>query len=288
MWKMPASGGATVPNPGTNFASTSDRAPCLANTPSVRRTQESGSSEILQSSCRILMPRTRPSVYHTESATKQAATLRKIEPVRLNLPEPASAPAANRIGSDGRGSPICSMNTHASRTVCPWCRRNSNVLCMVDRVPATCLRRYEGSSMPPTAAHHKFGQWLACPRGQLAFAQLLRKRIRIAWIPDRHCSYRFPIGRNCERLSRFIRVEASHLVHSQIARHGLNRKLRGGAANIMQSHSVRSALTLRLQMSHRQGQHRSTLCPTGVELYEHAQHLRITLGIILDGHEVSP
>src|SRR5258707_12728166 len=123
------------------------------------------------------MPLTRPSVYQTESATKQAETLRKIEPVRLNLPEPASAPAANRIGSDGRGSPICSMNTHASRTVCPWCRRNSNVLCMVDRVPATRLGRYEVSSMPPTAAHHKFGQWLAYSVGPRALTEPFLKRI---------------------------------------------------------------------------------------------------------------
>src|SRR5712675_2928977 len=56
----------------------------------------------------------------------------------------------------------------------------------------------------------------------------------------------------------------------------------------MQSHSVRSALTLGLQMRHRQGKHRSILCPTGVELYEHAQHLCIALGIFLDGYEISP
>src|SRR5882762_3324995 len=56
----------------------------------------------------------------------------------------------------------------------------------------------------------------------------------------------------------------------------------------MQSHSVRSALTLGLQMRHRQRKHRSILCPTGVELYEHAEHLCIALGIFLDGYEISP
>src|SRR5258708_2040258 len=45
---MPARGGATVLRPGRNLASRSERAPCFENTPSVRRTQESGSSEILE------------------------------------------------------------------------------------------------------------------------------------------------------------------------------------------------------------------------------------------------
>jgi hypothetical protein len=157
---MPASGGATVPSPGTNLAKTKDRAPCFANNPSVRRTQESGSSEILQRSWRILIPRTRPIPYHTESAVSEANTLRKIDPPKLNRPVPASAPAAKRIGKEGTGRPICSANTHASKTTYPWCRRNSSALCMIEPGPGSPLLRCEGSSMPPTASHNKLAQRL--------------------------------------------------------------------------------------------------------------------------------
>src|ERR1051326_4513137 len=57
---MPARGGAMVLRPGINFARSRERAPCLEKTPSVRRTQESGSREILLRNCRIRMPLRRP------------------------------------------------------------------------------------------------------------------------------------------------------------------------------------------------------------------------------------
>src|SRR5580693_4838176 len=72
IWKTPASGGATVLRPGRNLAKISERAPCFENTPSVRRTQESGSMEILQRNWRTLMPLRRPSAYHMESAETAA------------------------------------------------------------------------------------------------------------------------------------------------------------------------------------------------------------------------
>ena len=45
----PASGGATVEKPGTNFAKSSDFIPHRSKRASVSRTQESGESEILHS-----------------------------------------------------------------------------------------------------------------------------------------------------------------------------------------------------------------------------------------------
>ena len=45
----PASGGATVENPGTNLAMSNDLRPHRSNRASVSRTQESGESEIRQS-----------------------------------------------------------------------------------------------------------------------------------------------------------------------------------------------------------------------------------------------
>ena len=53
---MPAIGGAIVLNPGTNFANSSQLAPCLEYEDFVFRTQVSGSSEILQSKRRTDIP----------------------------------------------------------------------------------------------------------------------------------------------------------------------------------------------------------------------------------------
>ena len=52
----PASGGATVENPGMNFAISSDFNPHRSNRASVSRTHESGESEMRQSVRRIRYP----------------------------------------------------------------------------------------------------------------------------------------------------------------------------------------------------------------------------------------
>ena len=49
----PASGGATVENPGMNFATSSDFSPHRSNRASVSRTQDSGESEMRQSRRRM-------------------------------------------------------------------------------------------------------------------------------------------------------------------------------------------------------------------------------------------
>src|SRR5437868_12435227 len=112
---MPASGGATVPSPGTNLARISERAPCFEKIPSVRRTHESGSSEILHNNCNTLIPRSRPSRYQIESATMHAKTASSSELKKLNLPAPASAPAASSKGREGTGSPSGPATTKAGR-----------------------------------------------------------------------------------------------------------------------------------------------------------------------------
>ena len=61
MRMMPASGGAMAFSPGTNFATTSAQPPYFSKLIWVRRRQESGSSEILQSSFKTFIPRRRPS-----------------------------------------------------------------------------------------------------------------------------------------------------------------------------------------------------------------------------------
>src|SRR5258705_10010981 len=113
-----------------NFASSSERAPCLEKIPSVRRTQESGSSEILQRNCRMRMPFLRPRMYQTESAERAAMATKNNEAQKLRWPVPARAPAANTTGSEGIGRPSCSAKTQASRTTYPCLMRNSRVLCI--------------------------------------------------------------------------------------------------------------------------------------------------------------
>src|SRR5882724_11562618 len=130
MWKIPASGGATVLSPGMNLASSNERAPCLAKMPSVRRTQESGSREILQRNCRMRIPFLRPRMYHTESAERAAMATKNSEAQKLRWLVPANAPAAKTTGSEGIGRPSCSAKTQASRTTYPCLMRNSSVLCI--------------------------------------------------------------------------------------------------------------------------------------------------------------
>ena len=117
MWKTPASGGATVLKPGKNLASRSERAPWVEKRPSVLRTQESGSREILHSNCKTLMPFKRPIRYQTESAHTAAKTQTAKHAKKFRLREPASAPAASNSGSEGTGRPICSAKTQASKTL---------------------------------------------------------------------------------------------------------------------------------------------------------------------------
>ena len=62
------------------------------------------------------MPLRRPSWNQMVSAISEATIAMTSEPKKLKRPVPASAPAANKIGKDGIGSPICSANTHPSRT----------------------------------------------------------------------------------------------------------------------------------------------------------------------------
>src|ERR1700757_3322918 len=63
----PAIGGAAVFRPGMNFATSRERAPYRWKVSSARRTQESGSMEILHRKPRMEAPRRRPSWYQTVS-----------------------------------------------------------------------------------------------------------------------------------------------------------------------------------------------------------------------------
>ena len=116
----PASAGASVLNPGMNLAKTSDPTPCRVKKFSVRRTQESGSSETLHKRFNARLPRRRPSSYQKRSPAIQAMTERTITPVRSIFPAPARAPATSKIGTAGKGNPICSAKTTAKTRISPY------------------------------------------------------------------------------------------------------------------------------------------------------------------------
>jgi hypothetical protein len=116
MRSTPASGGAAVFSPGTNFASTRERAPLPLNARSMRRTHESGSSEIRHSQPSTRMPATRPTPYQMVSAINEAAEATTRISGRLSRPVPATPPDASRNGSAGNGRPICSANTQPKTT----------------------------------------------------------------------------------------------------------------------------------------------------------------------------
>src|SRR5882672_1638592 len=224
MWKTPASGGATVLKPGRNLAISSERGPRFANTPSVRRTQESGSRDILQRSCRTFMPLRRPREYQMESAATAASTTYTSEAKRLRWPVPASAPAASNNGMEGRGSPICSAKTQPSRTVYPCWRRNSTVRCMIRRLRGLLLFRKEKSSMPPLARHHKFREGLACSGSNLAILQRWGEGFGIAGVADGQSSKSIPICGNLKCLTRLLRIETGHLMNKDPSRCGFHRE----------------------------------------------------------------
>ena len=113
---MPASGGAAVLNPGTNLATSRERAPQASNARVVRRTHESGSSEMRHSQPRTRAPPARPIWYQIASLISEADVAAARMSPRLNRSAPARPPAASRIGTAGSGRPICSASTHANTT----------------------------------------------------------------------------------------------------------------------------------------------------------------------------
>ena len=102
--------------PGTNLAISSARAPWTVKAVCVRRTQESGSSEMRHSQPSTRAPPRRPIPYQIVSLTSEASAARTRTSVRLSRPLPASAPAASRTGTAGIGSPICSAKTQPNTT----------------------------------------------------------------------------------------------------------------------------------------------------------------------------
>src|SRR6266478_2707552 len=87
---------------------------------SVRRTHESGSSEMRHSHPRTRAPPTRPIQYQAMSAASEATPANARMRPRLRRPLPAMPPAASRTGMAGIGTPICSASTEPKTTRYPY------------------------------------------------------------------------------------------------------------------------------------------------------------------------
>ena len=115
--ELPASGAATAFNPGTNFATSSERIPYFRKIFSVRRTQESGSSATRQMNRRTLAP-SAPSQLEPGEVGNQAGghTVKKYRhEVQLAGARQRSACQQQRYG--GQRERACSAKTHTnSRT----------------------------------------------------------------------------------------------------------------------------------------------------------------------------
>src|SRR6266568_1385924 len=218
MSKMPASGGATVLSPGRNLATSSDRAPCLAKTPSVRRTHESGSSEIRQRNSRIRIPLRRPSSYQRKSAMSAPSNAINNDTPKLRCPEPASAPAARRSGTEGIGKPSCSASTQANTRNEPCFKRKAMALCMENGSTFDSILTNERRWFAPCARHDKLRQGLAAARRHLRLSQLFGQPVGITRIADRERGNRFPSRGNLKHFPRLVGVEPGHLVYCQSAR----------------------------------------------------------------------
>src|SRR5262245_61776202 len=125
MRKIPASGGAAVERPGTNFATSSERAPWRERRSSGLRTHESGSSETRHRKFMTFPPPRRPISYHSVSARSEARSAAARAGKGFIPTLRASAPAAKSAGSAGIGRPSCSASTHTKSTRGPCLTRNS-------------------------------------------------------------------------------------------------------------------------------------------------------------------
>src|SRR5579884_414138 len=114
-----ASGTATVLIPGMNLAMTRERLPCLEMKFELRRTQESGSSDIRQSVFSTAAPRHLPIAYQAASPIRHATTARSSALGKLSCPIAESTPAATSIGTAGTGAPNCSAATQANSNAYP-------------------------------------------------------------------------------------------------------------------------------------------------------------------------
>src|SRR5262249_49568846 len=127
--RRPASAGATVSKPGTNFANSSDGRPRRTGSPAVGETHESGSRARRQRKPRAALPHRRPSAYQTRSAPRLPRTPPSSASHGFSAPIPAIAPSPSSTGAVGIGSPSWSRKTTTKTTAGPCRATKSNVDC---------------------------------------------------------------------------------------------------------------------------------------------------------------
>src|SRR2546425_9797702 len=104
------------------------------------------------------------------------------------------------------------------------------------------LIRNERSSMTPAAAHHKFAERFTRPRSQLRLSQLFRKTLRVAGVANGYGGNGLPALRNPEELTRFVMMEARHLMNDEAARGRFHSQLCISSADVVLSDGVLRAI----------------------------------------------
>ncbi len=102
---IPDRGAAMAFNPGMNFATSRTRRPFCPKLTCVRRTQESGSSEIRQRNCRTRTPFHRPNSYHIESPEDRSQKRDHNRQAQIHAARASQCSGGEEHGRGGNGQP---------------------------------------------------------------------------------------------------------------------------------------------------------------------------------------
>jgi hypothetical protein len=126
--EVAASGTATVLTPGMNFANMGDVLPLREMNSALRRTQVSGSRDILQRKRSAAGPPFFPMTYQTLLPMRHAVVPIRRAAAKCSCPLVDRTPAAIKMGIAGRGKPSCSAAVHRNRSRYPCLRQVNQTL----------------------------------------------------------------------------------------------------------------------------------------------------------------
>src|SRR5690348_5547825 len=151
----PTIGGATVDNPGTNFATSRTCPPQRWKCRSDLRTQVSGDNEMRQRVRITPAPKWRPAQYHIRSASRHASKVTSSTPASESCALAANAPATTSVGTAGTGTPACSTSTLRKISSSPYCAISAMIAWAIEATLET-LHGLQGTD-----------HWAAGPRLQI-------------------------------------------------------------------------------------------------------------------------
>src|SRR6266851_8864749 len=150
------------------------------------------------------------------------------------------------------------------------------------------LIRNERGSMTPAAAHHKLAERFACPRSQLRLSQLFRKILRVAGVANGYGGNGLPALRNPEELTRFVMMEARHLMNDEAARGRFHSQLCVSSADIVLSDGVLRAIVFEVLARNGNRKYGGVFRPSGIHVHQDTEYFREILFVVLCGNEISP